>query len=320
MGVPRFRLDSAFSPAADQPHAISEISAAIERGERMMTLLGATGATPLSVSAIESVVGSTGTDLVTMMSTGTLSVSAIETVTGSTFATDVVQYLAAGVTVALNGVESVIGTTGGADAARMIGTTLSVSAIESVLGTSGTSDKVTMLAAGSLTVSGVESVVGSGGTDVVTMLAAPSGTNSINVSLVETVVGTAGVDAFVFSGTVGVKVTGGGGIDTYTAGGGADSFVFTQVSDSPTGSADQITGFVSGTDKLDLSAITAGSGSLVASMALLNSVNGGDGLPHGFFDTTTKILHLDVGTPDGLADMQIKLNGLASLSNGDIIW
>ncbi len=43
MGVPRFRLDSAFSPAADQPHAISEISAAVERGERMMTLLGATG-------------------------------------------------------------------------------------------------------------------------------------------------------------------------------------------------------------------------------------------------------------------------------------
>jgi len=41
--VPPFRLDSAFSPAADQPHAIAEISAAVERGERMMTLLGATG-------------------------------------------------------------------------------------------------------------------------------------------------------------------------------------------------------------------------------------------------------------------------------------
>ena len=41
--VPPFRLDSAFSPTADQPHAISSISAEIESGALMTTLLGATG-------------------------------------------------------------------------------------------------------------------------------------------------------------------------------------------------------------------------------------------------------------------------------------
>ncbi len=41
--MPDFRLDPAFTPAADQPRAISEIAAAIERGDRYTTLLGATG-------------------------------------------------------------------------------------------------------------------------------------------------------------------------------------------------------------------------------------------------------------------------------------
>jgi excinuclease ABC subunit B len=41
--VPKFRLDSQFAPAADQPKAIREIAAAVERGDRGVTLLGATG-------------------------------------------------------------------------------------------------------------------------------------------------------------------------------------------------------------------------------------------------------------------------------------
>ncbi len=41
--MPPFRLDSAFTPAADQPAAIEAIAAAIEAGESMTTLLGATG-------------------------------------------------------------------------------------------------------------------------------------------------------------------------------------------------------------------------------------------------------------------------------------
>ncbi len=41
--MPPFRLDSAFTPAADQPAAIEAIAAAIEAGASMTTLLGATG-------------------------------------------------------------------------------------------------------------------------------------------------------------------------------------------------------------------------------------------------------------------------------------
>src|SRR3954454_11502617 len=41
--VPPFKLDSAFSPTADQPKAITSLAEGINAGERAMTLLGATG-------------------------------------------------------------------------------------------------------------------------------------------------------------------------------------------------------------------------------------------------------------------------------------
>jgi excinuclease ABC subunit B len=41
--MPEFRLDSMFTPAADQPKAITEIAEAVRRGDQYTTLLGATG-------------------------------------------------------------------------------------------------------------------------------------------------------------------------------------------------------------------------------------------------------------------------------------
>ncbi len=41
--MPGFELDATFSPTADQPAAIAALAEGIEQGERMMTLLGATG-------------------------------------------------------------------------------------------------------------------------------------------------------------------------------------------------------------------------------------------------------------------------------------
>ena len=41
--MPAFKLDAAFTPAADQPNAIAEIAESIENGDRYTTLLGATG-------------------------------------------------------------------------------------------------------------------------------------------------------------------------------------------------------------------------------------------------------------------------------------
>src|SRR6201993_4647957 len=41
--MPKFELDAAYSPTADQPAAIASLAAGIEAGERSLTLLGATG-------------------------------------------------------------------------------------------------------------------------------------------------------------------------------------------------------------------------------------------------------------------------------------
>src|ERR1700729_932058 len=41
--MPNFELDSAFSPAADQPAAVDALARGIEEGERFQTLRGATG-------------------------------------------------------------------------------------------------------------------------------------------------------------------------------------------------------------------------------------------------------------------------------------
>ncbi len=41
--MPKFELDSAFSPTADQPAAIDSMAAGIDSGERFLTVLGATG-------------------------------------------------------------------------------------------------------------------------------------------------------------------------------------------------------------------------------------------------------------------------------------
>src|SRR4051794_41951117 len=41
--MPEFRLDPIFTPAADQPRAITGVAEAVSRGDRATTLLGATG-------------------------------------------------------------------------------------------------------------------------------------------------------------------------------------------------------------------------------------------------------------------------------------
>ena len=43
MSRAEFVLQSPFSPAGDQPKAIAELTAGLERGDRFQTLLGVTG-------------------------------------------------------------------------------------------------------------------------------------------------------------------------------------------------------------------------------------------------------------------------------------
>src|ERR1700682_3354843 len=41
--MPEFKLDSVFTPTADQPKAIAALAEGVQSGERFQTLLGATG-------------------------------------------------------------------------------------------------------------------------------------------------------------------------------------------------------------------------------------------------------------------------------------
>src|ERR1700745_1159003 len=41
--MPKFELDAAYTPTADQPRAIASLAEGVEAGERFLTLLGATG-------------------------------------------------------------------------------------------------------------------------------------------------------------------------------------------------------------------------------------------------------------------------------------
>jgi len=63
----------------------------------------------------------------------------------------------------------------------------------------------------------------------------------------DTLIGSAGADTIV----------GGAGKDTLTGGGGADTFVFKAVGESTVANPDRILDFVSGVDRIDLSAIDA---------------------------------------------------------------
>ena len=117
---------------------------------------------------------------------------------------------------------------------------------------------------------------------------------------------------------------GGAGRDTPTGGEDSDTFVFQSASDSGLVSAkanDIITDFTAGQDRIDLSAINAntatagddaftflGSGPFTHASGQLD-----------FFKAGSKIILQGDVNGDGLADFQIQLNGIASISAGDLV-
>jgi Ca2+-binding RTX toxin-like protein len=111
--------------------------------------------------------------------------------------------------------------------------------------------------------------------------------------------------------------TGGTGSDTITGGAGADQFVFTAANQSGVGTADVITDFVSGTDKLVFQGLlTGGSFTYDGTAAFTNT-----GHSQARFDDSTHTLEIDVDG-DGTADMEIKLNGKVStdITASDFTW
>jgi Ca2+-binding RTX toxin-like protein len=132
-------------------------------------------------------------------------------------------------------------------------------------------------------------------------------------------VGTSGADTFVFSGTVGVSVTGGSGADTYTAGGGNDVFIFSNTADSFGAAIDTINNFAAGAgagDRIDLNAITSGTGALVTDATTY--ANGGTAQA---IVRTAGVLEVDTDG-NGITDMRVNLAGIGvnGLHSDDIRW
>jgi len=148
-----------------------------------------------------------------------------------------------------------------------------------------------MLVAGSLTVSIVESVIGTAGTDTIT-------------------VGTAG--------TGGTFIRGGLGADALTGvAGTADTFNYTAINQSDTGTFDTISGFVTTSDKLQFAGLLTGTFAYQATAAF----TGGGNSQARFEDTSTNILQIDTNG-DGVTDMKLTLTGITSagIVAGDFVW
>ena len=124
-------------------------------------------------------------------------------------------------------------------------------------------------------------LIGSSGADVLT-----------GSSLADPIQGGAGNDT----------ITGGGGADVLFGEGGADTFVYRAATDSTVVAADTVFGFVSGSDRLDLSAVRTGASDTYG-IAYLNG---------------SSFLFVDLGG-NGTNDMLIQLAG-TTLVASDIRW
>jgi len=119
------------------------------------------------------------------------------------------------------------------------------------------------------------------------------GDTLIGASFAETIVGGSGNDVII----------GGGGADALYGGGGTNVFRYLAASDSTTSAPDIIHDFVSGTDKIDLTAVHAGSASASYGLA---------------FTATGSFLYVDTNG-DGANDMLIEVAS-PNLHTTDILW
>ena len=139
---------------------------------------------------------------------------------------------------------------------------------------------------------------------------------------------TGGAGANTLYGTVKADVLfGGAGRDTMTGGAGADTFAYLTLADSgiTAASRDVITDFVNGTDRIDLSGIDANSFAIGnnaftfigAGVFAGGGATGAGQLRYGFAGTNT-IVEGDVNG-DGLADFQIQLTGIHTMTAADLV-
>lgn len=136
-----------------------------------------------------------------------------------------------------------------------------------------------------------------------------TGTNAANVLIgndnANTLTGLNGNDTL-NGGSGNDKLVGGVGADVLTGGADADSFAYTAVTHSTSASRDIISDFLSGTDKIDLSAIDANTG--LAGNNAFGFINAAAFTAPGQvrYDPSTGLLEANINT-DLAADLQINL-------------
>lgn len=111
-------------------------------------------------------------------------------------------------------------------------------------------------------------------------------------------------------------INSGDGADTITLGLGTDYLSFDSVTQSAVGNGDTVTDYNANADLLIFSGFLTGTFSFIGAGAFT-----GGGNSQANFNDTTKLLSVDTNG-DGLADMQLTLNGvsIANLGNNDFLW
>ncbi|MGA1856842.1 Ig-like domain-containing protein [Azospirillum sp. 11R-A] len=203
-------------------------------GKKDVILLAGAGGNTITVSGLETLIGSGGYDRVVGTSTGTtMAVESVETFIGAATGTNLIVLTNdAGNTMSVAYLKSIVGSAGkdvisfGADG--QVGTTVAVTAVETLIGTSGL-DLVATIGGGSNTVQvkNIEMFLGNASKagDVVVL---DSAGGTIGVSYVETLIGSSAVDVFTMGYKTGtINLTTGGGttavsmIDTIVGGTGS---------------------------------------------------------------------------------------------------
>jgi len=151
---------------------------------------------------------------------------------------------------------------------------------------------------------------------------AGAGTDSITGGAgYDTFLGGNGSDTLV-GGASDDRLIGGNGVDSMTGNGGADTFVFAATVDSPSGSADTITDFAHGVDKIDVSAIDAVSGGSDNAFAFVAADTNG-AVANSItwhYDSGTNTTHIFGDTNgSGGAEFEAVLTGHITLTSGDFI-
>jgi hypothetical protein len=134
-------------------------------------------------------------------------------------------------------------------------------------------------------------------------------------------IGGAGLD-YIVAGSGNDTIYGGTGTELMYGGGGANLFVFTSLADMPTGSLVTTIGdFVSGTDKIDLSAIKTTGTNAGQPLTFIGTGPFTDkaGEVRDFTSGGNTFVAGDVNG-DGVADFQIQLDGTVALVSSDFVF